>query len=94
MNSLNFMCCRVIEALLQLLKKFSSASKMAVLPGYALCFMVPDGTEDGWIWIQLIKTTDRNIVLSTLFMNRQQNALDDMLCGYLLFKYAVPNFCM
>lgn len=63
MNSLNLMCCRVIQALLQLMKKFPSASKMPLLPGQALGFMVPDGTENGWVWIQLTKMTDRNTVL-------------------------------
>lgn len=33
-------------------------------------------------------------VLSTLSMNRQGNALDGVLCGYVLLKCAVPNLCM
>lgn len=34
------------------------SSKMAVLPGQAPNFMAPYGTENGWIWIQLIKMTE------------------------------------
>jgi len=33
------------------------------------------------------------VLQSTLSTNRQGNALDEMLCGYLLLKYAVPNLC-
>lgn len=62
MHRLSLMCCRIIQALPQSLKEFPSWSKMPVLPGQALTFMVSDGTENGWFWIQLIKTTDRNTV--------------------------------
>lgn len=62
MHRLSLMCCRITQALLKLLKEFPSWSKMPVLPGQALTFMAPDGTENGWFWIQLIKTTDRNTV--------------------------------
>lgn len=61
--SLSLTCCIIIQALLQLLKEFSSWSKMPALPGQALTFMAPDGTENGWFWIQPIETTDRNTVL-------------------------------
>lgn len=63
MHSLNLMCCRIIRALLQLLKEFPSWSKMPVLPGQALTFMAPDRTENRWFWIQLFKTKDKNNML-------------------------------
>lgn len=66
MHSLSRMFCRIIQAFLQLLKEFTSRSKMPVLPGQAMTFKLPDGTENGWVWIQVIKTTNRNTVLASV----------------------------
>lgn len=84
MSSLNLTCCRVIQALLQLMKKFPSASKMSLLPGQALGFMVPDGTENGWVWTQLTKMTDRNTVPCCQLFSWAGKGMHWMICSVII----------
>lgn len=83
-NSLNRMCCRVIQALLELLKRFPFVSEMPVLPGQVLSFMAPDGTENSWVWIQLMKMTDRNTVLCCQLSSGTGKGMHWIICSVVI----------
>lgn len=93
MHNLSLTCCRISLALLHLLKEFPSWPKVPVVPGQALTSVAPDGASNNCVWIQVIKTTDRNTMICSnqLSPGAECNGLDVLWLCYLY--NTVLNLC-